>query len=102
MGHPYFYARSTNARDRGHSISRLLNQFCVPVVIEGIDLVAEVFYGCVSLLLKIGGVFARGLEQVFGVVEFVDEAASCFIAFESREVVAAASLIGSGGLFLLL
>jgi hypothetical protein len=81
---------------------RLRDDFCVPVVAEGVDLLAEVFYGGGSLLLKIGRVFAGGLEKVFGVIELIDEAAGGVIAFERGEVFAATRFIGCGGLFLLL
>ena len=46
--------------------------------------------------------FARGLKQVFGMVQFVDKAARGLIAFEGGEVFAATSFVGCGGLFLLL
>ena len=46
--------------------------------------------------------FARGLEQVFRMVELIDESACGFIALQRGEVFAATRLVGCGGLFLLL
>ena len=74
--------------------SRLGDDFCVPVVAEGIDLLAEIFYGNGPLLLKICGVFAGGLEKVFGVVELIDEAAGGIVTFEGGEVFAATRFVG--------
>ncbi len=74
----------------------------VPVVAEGVDLGAEVVYGCGLLLLEVGGVFACGLEQVFGAIQLLHKAARSVVAFERGEVFAGPGLISGRCLFLLL
>ena len=52
----------------------------VPVVVEGVDLRTEILNGRGLLLIEVGGVLARRLQQVFGVVELVDKTASRIVS----------------------
>ena len=54
------------------------------------------------LLLEVCGVFARGLEEIFSVIQFVDEATGGFIALEGCQVFSVPRYVGCGGLILLI